>query len=232
MPTLGFSQQVSNFNASPGEILTYSLSITVSGSSTGQVAVTDILPANLTFGQFVVGDPVGTNSGQTVVWNLNNLAPNSYTLSFSVTVNNSVSVGTVLLTNGNLDLVQPNTEFYSNSAVTIVAFTATPTTTPTGTPTSTPGTTGIYPNPVLGDASVKVSYQVGQGARQVKLKIFTTSFRKIYEDDSLPAATGGQVYDLDWNQVGGIANGLYYVVLYINNGGSETHQVMKLLILR
>jgi hypothetical protein len=131
-----------------------------------------------------------------------------------------------------LDLVQPNTEFFSNSAVTIVAFTATPTTTPTATPTSTPGVTGIFPNPVLGGASVKVSYQVGQGARQVKLKIFTLSFRKIFEDDRLPTAAGGQVYDLDWNQVGGVANGLYYVVLYVNNGGSETHQVMKLLILR
>jgi len=64
------------------------------------------------------------------------------------------------------------------------------------------------------------------------LKIFTTAFRKIYEDDRLPTAVGGQVYTLDLNRVGSLANGIYYVVLYTTTGGSETRQVMKMLIQR
>ncbi|HEY5037839.1 MAG TPA: hypothetical protein VIJ93_02085, partial [bacterium] len=224
VPTLAFAQQVSNFNASPWEVLIYSLSITVTGSATGQVAVTDILPANLTFGQFTSGDPAGTVSGQTVIWNLSNLAPNSYTLGFSVTVNTSVPIGTVLTTNGNLNLIQPNTEFYSNSSVTIVAFTPTP--------TWTPGVTGIYPNPPSGGGPVKVSYLLSQQASQVKLKLFSLAFRKIYEDDGLPTSVGGQLYVLDWNKVGSVANGLYYVVLDFEINGQETRKVMKLLIQR
>jgi hypothetical protein len=92
--------------------------------------------------------------------------------------------------------------------------------------------TGIFPNPVSGGGPLQVSYQLGQTVGQVKLKLFTVAFRKIYEDDGLPTAPGGQLYVLDFNKVGSVANGLYYVVLYVKTGGSETHQVMKLLVIR
>jgi hypothetical protein len=130
------------------------------------------------------------------------------------------------------------------AAITIATATATPTNSPTNsptmtftptqspTPTSTPGLTGIFPNPVSGGSSIQLTYQLGQTASEVKVKIFTPAFRKIYEDDSLPTAPGGQLYVLDWNRVGHIANGIYYLVLYIKTGGSESHQVMKLMILR
>jgi hypothetical protein len=111
-------------------------------------------------------------------------------------------------------------------------FTISPTPTLSPTATSTPGLTGIFPNPVSGGAPLQVTYQLGQTAGQVKLKLFTVAFRKIYEDDSLPTNAGGQLYVLDFNKVGTIANGLYYLVLYVKTGGSETHQVMKLLIQR
>jgi hypothetical protein len=66
---------------------------------------------------------------------------------------------------------------------------------------------------------------------QVKVKIFTLSFRKIFEDDNLSTSAGN--YTLDWNKAElNIANGLYYVVLYFKSGGQETHQILKLLILR
>ncbi len=80
---------------------------------------------------------------------------------------------------------------------------------------------------------MKFDYNVTTALDQVKVKIFTVSFRKIYEDDSLLTTLGQNQYTLDWNKAGlNIANGLYYVVLYFKNGGSETHQVMKLLIQR
>lgn len=68
---------------------------------------------------------------------------------------------------------------------------------------------------------------------QVKVKLFTVSFRKIYEDDTLPTGMGANKYSLNWSNAGlNIANGLYYVVLYFKSGGSETHQIMKLLVQR
>lgn len=76
-------------------------------------------------------------------------------------------------------------------------------------------------------------YNVTGALDQVKVKIFTISFRKIYEDDTLSTTLGPNKYTLNWDKAGlNIANGLYYVVLYFKTGGQETHQVMKLLIQR
>jgi hypothetical protein len=80
---------------------------------------------------------------------------------------------------------------------------------------------------------VNFNYNVAAAVDQVKVKIFTVSFRKIYEDDTLSTAVGQDKYTLDWGKAGlNIANGLYYVVVVFKNSGQETHQVMKLLIER
>jgi hypothetical protein len=76
-------------------------------------------------------------------------------------------------------------------------------------------------------------YTVPSNVDQAQVKIFTTAFRKIYEDDTLPTAVGQAQYTLDWGKAGlNPANGLYYVVLCFKSGGAETYQVMKLLVLR
>jgi hypothetical protein len=67
---------------------------------------------------------------------------------------------------------------------------------------------------------------------KVKMKIYTVSFRKIFEDDNLSAAFGGQSYTLDWSKVGNISNGLYYAVIEEYNGGYANRQVIKILVLR
>jgi hypothetical protein len=92
--------------------------------------------------------------------------------------------------------------------------------------------TGIYPNPVQDGSPIHVGYLLNQGAQQVKLKIFTLAFRKIYEDDNLSTAAGGQVYTLIGSRLGNTANGVYYVVIYFNYGGQVTHQVMKMLVVK
>jgi hypothetical protein len=99
-------------------------------------------------------------------------------------------------------------------------------------PTSTPGVTGLYPNPVQDQSPVHVGYLLNDGARQVKLKLFTLAFRKIFEDNSLSTLPGGQVYTLDFSRMPPLADGLYYVVLEFNYGGAATRQVLKLLIIR
>jgi hypothetical protein len=91
----------------------------------------------------------------------------------------------------------------------------------------------LYPNPVTDGKPLNFNYNVVSTLDEVKVKIFTTSFRKIFEDDNLPKGVGAYKYSLDWNQAGlNLANGIYYVVLELKSGNQETHQIMKLLIIR
>lgn len=121
--------------------------------------------------------------------------------------------------------------------------TETPTPTDTPTPTATPTFTAtpsnlytVFPNPWPDPnnpgASFSIYYENDQAADEVKLKIYTLAFRKIYEDNGLPNTQGAQpprsVNLADLN----LANGLYYVVLSWKRGDTETRKVMKLLIQR
>ncbi len=91
----------------------------------------------------------------------------------------------------------------------------------------------LFPNPLMGPGPLQFYYRVDSPTDQVKVKVFTTAFRKIDEDDALPATPGPHLYTLDLNRSGlSVANGLYYVVLYFRIGGQETHQVMRLLVQR
>ena len=91
----------------------------------------------------------------------------------------------------------------------------------------------LFPNPVKDGTPLGFFYNVDGSLDQVKLKIFTTAYRKVFEDDGLDATSGQHFYSLDWGKTGfHPANGFYYAVIYFKNGGSETHQVMKLLITR
>ncbi len=116
--------------------------------------------------------------------------------------------------------------------------TCTPTVTPTPTlsptPTPTPEHVGLlFPNPLKDGTLLSFYYNLTSPADQVKVKIFTLACRKVYEDDILPIGAGQWKYSLDWGKASlNLANGLYYVALYIKTGGSENHQIMKLLIQR
>ncbi len=116
--------------------------------------------------------------------------------------------------------------------------TCTPTNTPTATITPTPTATVtnlnvLFPNPIRDQTPLNFYYHLDSNNDWVKVKIFTTSFRKIYEQDSLPFKQGTHPYQLNWAQSGlNPANGLYYVVLDRLNGGHESLQIMKLLIFR
>ena len=246
VPTVEFSQQVSNSNPNPGEAVTYSLSITVTGGSAGQAAVTDILPVNLTFDQFTSGDPVGSQSGQTVIWDLTSLTPGNYTLSFSASVGSTVPGGTVFLTQGNIYFVQSNNSYLSSSAVTVVALTATPTATATMTSTPTPtrttiatststetpvvivSTPVIYPNPATGSGPVSIRLPNYPGTATVTVKVFTTAFRMVNEFTR--QSEGGTDIALPLTNRSGapLANGLYYVVVTTPEGRA----IEKLLIIR
>jgi hypothetical protein len=110
--------------------------------------------------------------------------------------------------------------------------TCTPTDTPTATNTPYPSNNIAWPNPWDGTVPLSFYHTISQPVDLVRLKLYTVSFRKVYEDDSLATSVKQQFYTLDWNKLGNVANGLYYLVVDEVQGKNETQQVIKLLIQR
>ncbi len=114
-----------------------------------------------------------------------------------------------------------------------LTFTPTATATPTATPSNL---YTVYPNPWPDNQNpgdtINFYYKNDQAADQVQLKIFTLAYRKIYENDTLPATQGPQ---LPWavNMTNlNLSNGLYYFVIIWKNGSQQSQKVMKVLVRR
>lgn len=123
------------------------------------------------------------------------------------------------------------------------SFTPTPcgypgnTCTPTNTftPTATPVLADDipWPNPWNGSQPVSFYHTLTTPADWVALKVYTLSFRKIYENDTLYSVVGHPTYNLTWNQVGGnLANGLYYLDIEEWRGNNVKRTILKLLVER
>lgn len=128
--------------------------------------------------------------------------------------------------------------------------TATPTDTPTVTPCGYPGNTCTptdtptatatplapfepWPNPYDGSVPLNLNYQNTNGVDQVKLKVYTLAFRKVFEDDGLITTAGTWNYSLNWDvQNPNLSNGLYYFVIVSRSGKKETQRVLKVIIRR
>ncbi len=101
--SVSISKQASESSAKSGDMITYSLTIAVTGNNVNNVAVTDVLPPNETFQEFLTS-PAGTTpvmsasaSATQLVWTLpNNLAAGSYQITYSAQVNNFINGGTTL----------------------------------------------------------------------------------------------------------------------------------------
>jgi large repetitive protein len=98
---VGLSKQVSETQAHAGDLLTYSIAVTVTGNSATGLVVTDILPPDVTFTGFTASNLVaGTFTQATGIlqWVMPSpLAVGVYTLSYQTTVNNFVPANTVIL---------------------------------------------------------------------------------------------------------------------------------------
>ena len=100
---ISFNKQVNPTNASGGSLLTYTINLNIQNNQALNSAVTDILPANVTFVKFLTGNPPVTgvtvvNGGVTqLTWNLSTLSPGQYTLSYQTQINNLVQGGTTIV---------------------------------------------------------------------------------------------------------------------------------------
>jgi len=98
---VSMGKQVSESQAHSGDILDYSIAVTVTGNSISGLVVTDTLPANVTFTAFNPSNPFpGTYTASTglLQWNIPSpLGVGVYTLRYQTTVNNFVPANSVVM---------------------------------------------------------------------------------------------------------------------------------------
>ena len=146
------------------------------------------------------------------------------------------------------------TSTHSSTPTPTVSFTpsVTPSLTATSTPTLTPSPTPVkidtpsptstsgsslgddlpFPNPWSPGGPLSFRHMVAPNTNRVIVKLFTVSFRRVYEDWDWDITPGSHVYTLGLDQLGDPANGLYYLVVEDFSGGAEKMKVMKVLIER
>jgi len=204
---------VANIN----DMITYTLSLSVTGGAVSNVSVSDVLPAHLNlvgFGTTPLGGTTGWSlSTRTATWTFPTLAPGTYSITYQVQVDSAAPQGTVLTNNAQLTyngLVSPKVSSVNVS----MAMTA---------PT-------LYPNPLKGAGSANLQVVFSQTQDFVTIKVFTTAFRKVYDDTVKSVPVGTFLYTLDPGHFKGsvAANGLYYVVITT----PSNKWVSKLLIFR
>ena len=238
----------------PGNSLTYTLRVNVTGSDATNVVVTDTMPGNTTFGSETSGASPTQNEGQ-LTWNLGTVGVGTMTLSFTVNVNPAASNGYVLSNDGSLSYGLSGTIENANGYDVVVVvltptpmptgtFTATPTETSTETFTNTPTETMtptvtvtptltvgstvpvLYPNPVSGPT---VTIYVPGVNGEVTVQVFTTAFRMVESEQAQVTPNSADV-PLTLSDSSGVplANGLYYVVVTT----PKARTVLKMIILR
>jgi hypothetical protein len=221
----------SSSSQTAGQSYSYTWNITVTGSAPQNGVLTETLPTGISVAGFPQG-PSGIVNGNQITWNLGSLPVGVTQLQVNVTIDGSVSGGTVLSSQGTLTYTGGSAS--SNSAsVSVVALTSTPTASPTATATPTPGPIGgmpvLYPNPVSGPGPVTIQLPNYPGSEVVTIQVFTTAFRMV---NSLPpkSEAGGSHVTLPLTDRNNrpLANGLYYVV--VNSPAEKS--ILKLLILR
>jgi hypothetical protein len=106
----------------------------------------------------------------------------------------------------------------------------------TDTPTATPTPFHqfrLYPNPLEGGGYPSFRYRLDSPADEVRLRIYSVAFRKVFEDAGLPTAPGVHLHVLDWGSAArDLSNGLYYVVVTVRSGDGEDRRIMKMVVRR
>lgn len=199
------------------DIFTYSLGLTVTGGAVTNVVISDVLPGPLNlvgFGSTPPGGVTAYNSStRTLSWSFASLPIGVYAITYQVQVTNAASSSSVITNQAQLayaGLASPKTA----SANVAVAQTS---------PT-------LYPNPVRDDSPVELQIPLSQAQDYLTVKVFTTAFRKVYEDTVKTVPAGVFLYGLDTTRFegGAAANGLYYVVITT----PSNRWISKLLILK
>lgn len=190
----------------------------VTGGPVTGISLSDVLPASLNF----VGYGTTPSGAVTVSWNSSTrtlgwsfgsaLAPGVYTITYQVQVGSNPQAS--VITN-NAQLTYNGLTTPKTTSVNVTLASATPL---------------IYPNPLKDQGPVNLEVVLSKPQDSLSVKVFTTAFRKVYEDKVQSVPGGMFLYGLDPSRFKGAAgaNGLYYVVITT----PSNRWVLKLLVTR
>lgn len=216
-PDAEIAKSVSETVANVNDVITFTLGLNVTYGSVANVAVTDVLPAQLNLVGFGSTPPGGVTSWnastKTLSWDFSALPVGTYTITYQAQVTNAADSGSAIINQAQLaysGLVSPKT-----ASVTVTVSQTSP---------------SLYPNPLRGNGPAELQIPLNQAQDYLRVKVFTTSFRKVYEDTVKTVPAGVFIYGLDSTRFeGGLAaNGIYYVVLTT----PSNRWILKLLILK
>ncbi len=144
--TMAFQKQESEVIGSPGDQVTYTLTLSVTNNTAAGVVVQDLLPANCSFMMFGVS-PAGTVTSlnvaggvTTMSWTLPVLTPGNYLLTYVVSIDSSTTAASIV----NCAVMNHAGSSPLTGCVSLRIYTMTPSPTMTFTPTAT-----ITPNPAF-----------------------------------------------------------------------------------
>lgn len=204
-------------SANPNDLITYTITLVVSGGPVTNVVVTDVLPAPLSFVGFGSTPPGGVisywnPSTATLSWSFAPLNPGTYIISYQTQVGSDPQPP--VMTN-NAQLIYNGLANPKTTAVTVVLGNPRPI---------------FYPNPIRGDGPANLQIAFNQAQDHVGIKVYTTAFRKVYEDNIRSVPQGTFLYDLEVNNFKGgrASNGLYYLEVTT----PSNRWVIKLLIFK
>ncbi|HVZ80436.1 MAG TPA: hypothetical protein VHE12_06480 [bacterium] len=216
-PGAGLVKSVSEVIAQPNDTLTYTLSVNVVGGPAFNLSITDVLPAGLELAGFGIAPPGGVTSWnpstRTIGWTFPVLNPGSYLITYQATVDAGDLPGQVLTNNAQMDYA--GAPALVTSSVNVVLAATRPV---------------FYPNPVRDQGPTTLQVILAQPQSSLEVKVFTTSFRKVYGDkvQNLPAGVFQYALDPTRFEGGTAANGLYYVLVTT----PSNRWMLKLLITR
>ncbi len=191
--------------------------MTVVGGPVTNLLVTDTLPSAMDLVGFGAVPPGGTTSWnastKTLGWAIPVLGPGSYSITYQVQINSTAQAGQVLTNNA--QLTYNGLSLPVSTSVNVAMAATAPV---------------LYPNPIKDKGPAFLQVILAQPQENLEIKVFTTAFRKVYEDKVQNIPAGAFQYALDPARFEGgtAANGLYYVLLTT----PSNRWVLKLLIIR
>src|SRR5439155_1655890 len=103
LPNVDIAKTSSQSVARSGDILTYTLTLSVTGSAASAVHVSDQLPSHMIYvgaGAVTLGGTVNWDlPTKTLTWDWASLGPGTYTVTYQAQVDDFVNQGTVLVNN-------------------------------------------------------------------------------------------------------------------------------------
>ena len=230
-PGVSFSEVPSSLTAQPGDVITYTITLNITGPSVNGLVITDILPTNVTFVGFG-SSPVGTGAGfnpitNSLFWTLPSpISAGTYTLSYQTQVNPGTPNGTLLTDAAQLTYAGIVAPLVTSSTVTVIVLTPTPTSTISPTFTPTPVGLHVWPNPFdpkYAVGGVLKAYQCPPGS---VMTFYTVSGELVRSSGEV----GGMIPWDGRNNAGAmVSTGTYYYVIKNNDVVLLTGKVLVLI---